>query len=324
MLKLSIVIPVYNVEKYISRCLDSVCNQDLNKSEYEILAIDDGSNDRSAQIIQEYQVLHPNIKLDQKPNGGLSSARNRGIELAKGKYIMFLDSDDFIEPDVLQELIERMEKESLDYLGYGINMIKNGKISDYYAGKKRPDSVNSISGLYYISNYKITISAWGHIAKTSIYRDNNLRFYEGIIHEDYPFMLQTYHFTNKMGFSNKPVYNYDIKPSGTITSTKSIAQSKRSLESWIYTLCSLQHVFEDTLDAYSNEAKKWLDWYKYLALAKLARCNISLKDKRYYLNQLKMCNALKITQYDKFDISRCIICRIYKQILPLIYHPHRQ
>lgn len=180
------------------------------------------------------------------------------------------------------------------------------------------------SGLYYISNYIITISACGHIAKTSIYRDNNLRFYEGIIHEDYPFMLQTYHFTNKMGFSKKTVYNYDIKPSGTITSTKSIAQSKRSLESWIYTLSSLQHVFENTLDPYSNEAKKWLDWYKYLALAKLARCNISLKDKRYYLNRLKMCNALKITQYDKFDISRCIICRIYKQILPLIYHPHRQ
>ena len=105
MKKVSIVIPIYNSEKYLQTCLDSILAQTLK--EIEIIAVNDGSKDRSREIIEEYQKRYPStIHVINKENGGMSDARNKGVEKATGEYISFVDSDDYIEPTMLEKMYQ--------------------------------------------------------------------------------------------------------------------------------------------------------------------------------------------------------------------------
>lgn len=104
MIKLSIIIPVYNTEAYLSRCLDSCLHQDLPMDQYEIIAVNDGSTDRSLEILKLYESNHQNIKVLSQNNQGLSVTRNNGVAIAKGKYFWFVDSDDWIKENCLQSL----------------------------------------------------------------------------------------------------------------------------------------------------------------------------------------------------------------------------
>lgn len=101
---LSIIIPLYNCEQYIATCLDSLLKQGLDANDYEIIVVNDGCTDNSAGIVQGYCTHHNNMRLINKPNGGVSSARNRGIDDAKGEYIYFCDADDYILPNGLSIL----------------------------------------------------------------------------------------------------------------------------------------------------------------------------------------------------------------------------
>ena len=112
--KVSVVIPVYNVEKYLGECLDSVLRQTLN--EIEIICVDDGSTDGSAAILQKYAAADPRIRLISQANAGLSAARNAGMDAATGKYIYFLDSDDYISADAMEKCFSICERDDLDQL----------------------------------------------------------------------------------------------------------------------------------------------------------------------------------------------------------------
>lgn len=115
-MKLSIILPIYNTEKYLYRCLDSVFNQDINASDYELIAVNDGSTDGCLAILKEYQKNFNNLILIDQENAGDSEARNRGLEVARGNYITFLDSDDAIYENTLKTIIDRAELEDLDIL----------------------------------------------------------------------------------------------------------------------------------------------------------------------------------------------------------------
>lgn len=114
MKKLSIIIPVYNVEKYVGRCLESCLDQDLPKDEYEIIVVNDGTQDNSVQVIEKYIKPENNVTLIHRENGGLSAARNTGLKHAQGEYVWFVDSDDWIEKDSLSKLIQYIKKYDLD------------------------------------------------------------------------------------------------------------------------------------------------------------------------------------------------------------------
>ena len=142
MIKLSIIVPVYGVEQYLRKCVDSLLAQDLPSSDYEIILVDDESPDASPQICDEYATKSqesrvksqelPCIRVIHRKNGGLSAARNSGIEIAQGEYLMFVDSDDYIEPNVLGELLAQMERDNLDVLRYRLQYvrIKDERVSE--------------------------------------------------------------------------------------------------------------------------------------------------------------------------------------------------
>ena len=118
---LSLILPVYNVEKYLIRCLTSLLTQDIDKSEYEIIIVEDCSLDQSINIIKDFLYIHSNITLvSHKRNKGLGAARNTGLNHAKGKYVWFVDSDDFIEQNKLKFILSQFEKDKLDVLSFNL------------------------------------------------------------------------------------------------------------------------------------------------------------------------------------------------------------
>lgn len=121
--KLSLVIPMYNVELYIERCLNSCINQNLSPNEYEIIVINDGSKDNSLSIVEKIVQKYTNIHVISQINGGLSSARNTGLKNARGKYIWFIDSDDWIEPNVLKTLYDAASQNDVDILRFAWNVV---------------------------------------------------------------------------------------------------------------------------------------------------------------------------------------------------------
>ena len=119
MIKLSIIVPIYNVEKYIEECIRSLYSQDIPLEEYEVICVDDCSPDQSASIVERLQKEYPTLKLIRhKRNKKLGGARNTGIKVADGKYIMFVDSDDMLKPDCLKQLINEMETGHDDFIHF--------------------------------------------------------------------------------------------------------------------------------------------------------------------------------------------------------------
>ena len=123
---LSIIIPLYNKEKYIEYCLKSVVSQDLPSSEYEIIVIDDGSTDSSAEIAEGFACQHSNVHFSSQENQGLSATRNRALDVAKGDFVYFLDADDYLASNTLSELTNIAKSHKLDILGF-----KSLNVNDY-------------------------------------------------------------------------------------------------------------------------------------------------------------------------------------------------
>lgn len=145
---LSIIIPAYNVETYIGTCLESLILQGFEKEEYEILCINDRSTDKSADKIKEFQNKYPEIRLIEQNNSGVSSARNKGSEEAKGKWVFFCDADDFLEVNSLKKIIETMVEKKVKSASFRYDMVeenatvnfenKNFSGGEYRTGIKKP------------------------------------------------------------------------------------------------------------------------------------------------------------------------------------------
>lgn len=215
----SVIIPVYNAERYIEKCIESVINQTFQ--DYEGIIINDGSTDDSKRIIEKYVESFPGkLKTFYKENGGLSSARNLGLEKASGKYVTFLDADDYLDDKYLEILINAAEENRCDMVCSGQYKVKeNGDVikSIIYhpqKGKCLTRRLN-ISGKIYRSNY---INKWG------------ARFPDGKTYEDNSFNLQMLFLSNRNYFLEYAGY-YQVVHEGSITS-KRIEIDKLPLEEW--------------------------------------------------------------------------------------------
>ncbi|MBR6137619.1 MAG: glycosyltransferase [Bacilli bacterium] len=177
--KFSIVIPVYNVEDYIKECLDSIMNQTFK--DYEVIVVNDGTKDNSMDIVKKYKV-----KTINQENGGLSAARNNGAKHAKGEYLLFIDSDDTIEPDLLKELNEATSDKP-DLIRF--------QIQEYYEDKSKKEfketGFNTCKGekaFSKICKYHFVENAWSYCIKRSYYEKEKYEFAKGMIHEDFGLM----------------------------------------------------------------------------------------------------------------------------------------
>ena len=216
-LELSIIVPVYNVEKYLEECLNSISKiKDIN---YEILIINDGSPDNSQKIIEEFCRNNNKAKFFIKENGGISSARNYGLERAKGKYIWFVDSDDFINPDEFQNFYKGLE-DDLDILIGNYFSLKNENL---IRGTESYKENIIFSGEKFLrENGKIIIGkgyVWRNLYCREFLMNNNLYFEKGIIMEDQLFTILCLLKAKKVKYLENYIYFYRIGREGSFTST---------------------------------------------------------------------------------------------------------
>ena len=220
MTKLSIIIPVYNVENYLRECLDSVCNQTL--TDIEIICINDGSTDNSLKILNEYSSKDSRIKVIDKENGGQATARNIGIKEAQGEYIAFVDSDDFIEATMFEKLYSKAKENRLDLVMCKIatydNQTKEIKDNVWYfmLGVFRDfekEIFNHKDTKEFTCN--IAVTPYNKIYKTSLLKDNSILFPEGLIFEDEKFFFDTYLRARKVSLVDEFLYYYRVNRKGS-------------------------------------------------------------------------------------------------------------
>lgn len=220
---ISIIIPAYNVEPYVLKCLESVCRQDIEKEDYEVIIINDGSTDGTSRLIEKFIEENANspIKYISQLNKGLSATRNQGLDVAKGDYVWFVDSDDWIEPNCLGYIRKNIDKFKPELL------ILTTKV---YKENERYDVIRNLQENKLIEGRTVFFKSWiypysgvqFYIYNRFWLRSKNISFYEGIYYEDLPFSSIVLNETSKCLYLKNPVYNYLIRNNSITTSNISI------------------------------------------------------------------------------------------------------
>lgn len=226
---LSIIIPVYNRSSTIIRCLDSIDYKDA-----EIIVVDDGSTDSSAIIVTEYIKDHPNVRLIKKENGGVSSARNAGIESADGKYVMFIDADDYIVPGGISRVLELAEKSDSDVVTYRFIGVKDDAPQDFSSVQHFPMSYRTIEGAgealrrFDVPDYFI----WDALFKLSPILEHTILFSPLLsLREDDVFCGMLFCHVNKIIVTDLPLYRYVMASSSSSTHNQSIEKQRKLISS---------------------------------------------------------------------------------------------
>lgn len=240
-LELSIIVPVYNVEKYLEECLDSILK--IKNINYEVLVINDGSPDNSQKIIDEYCKKDSRIKSFIKENGGLSSARNYGIEKAQGEYIWFIDSDDLIIASEFEKFYKKAkELKDIDIIYGNYNSFIDGNRNDIIKNsliiKELDKSITGIEFLEILEKNLIrNCSVWKNLYKIEFIKKNNLYFEEGVIFEDYMYTILSLIKAKKIVFFDISFYLYREKRKGSIMTE--LGNSKEKILKASYRMCEV-------------------------------------------------------------------------------------
>ncbi len=306
MVKVSIIIPIYNSEKYIEKCLNSIIKQTLK--DIEIILVNDGSTDKSLSILKSYAKKDKRIKLIDKENGGLASARNAGINASCGKYIYFIDSDDFIEINALEILYNKMEDSNLDTLFFDATSIfgnenlakANSSFNNYYTRQHSYDGVYSGQELFklFSENKEYRTSACLQINRTSFLKKHNINFLEGIIHEDEYFTLLVCIFSQRASYINNQLYKRLIRNDSIMTSSNALKRSYGYLK----VLTSIKPYIEEYVD------NKYLDTFTSYLL-ELENSSVKFlreveKNDQHNFNKIldKYKNDLSINEFTNFHL----------------------
>jgi glycosyltransferase involved in cell wall biosynthesis len=276
---ISVIVPVYNVEKYLPQCINSLLNQTIKN--LEIILVNDGSLDTSGKICDEFSKKDNRIIVIHKENGGLSSARNAGLEIAKGPYIGFVDSDDWLDESMYETLLKIIKDTDSD-----ISCCKFFKTAD--SEEKIPatdneiiQSFNNVEGLnnFYTDLYTQTVVAWNKLYKRELF--NDVIYPTGKIHEDEGTTYKLFYKANKIIYTNKPLYYYRITPN-SITTSKFSKKRLDIIDIYDEKIRFMKDI--NNTDLYS----KTLKWYLFSLINCYFECSKNIQDGESYLNSIKV------------------------------------
>lgn len=279
-IKVSVVIPVYNVEKYLPQCLDSCINQTLK--EIEIVCVNDGSTDKSLEILYSYAKKDPRIKVVTQSNQGAGAAKNLGASATKGEYLIFVDSDDWLEPNALNLLYEKIKTDNADIVFFNcFNYYEETERKDiykfadvYYSRfKEKPFSPSAASDIIFNAN-GLTFK----IYKRKLWVDKDIKFSaHKFVEDSYPFFKFLLN-AETASVLNLPVYNYRRH----VNSSSSNPSKYISDIFDVYELCEKEILKKENYDIYANSfvnnrISQMLYWYKF----------VDKSQKKFYYTQMK-------------------------------------
>mgnify|MGYP000955898924 CR=1 FL=1 len=312
--KISIIIPIYNVEKYLRRCIDSIVNQTYKNT--EIILVNDGSPDNCGVICDEYAKIDSRIKVIHKVNGGLSSARNAGLDIASGEYIMFVDSDDWISEDTLEKLNRYVEK-GYDIINFKFRFVKektkniiklNDKIKDSY----ECDLFSYIDKLF---SGELDFFIWNKLYKNDLFSD--VRFPVGRNYEDLATIYKLYFNAKNIIVTDYTLYNYWLGNSNSITSNSTI----KNMTDYLLSTKEIYEVNKNYLRINKRDFSSVDTWYKMMLIQLLINYTKSTyKDddlKREILSELRSSKARISVVYKQGKIIKYVLYKS-RLLIPII------
>ena len=302
----SVIVPVYNVEMYIEECLDSIIKQTYQ--ELQIIIVDDGSTDMSNQKLKPY-LSDSRVQFIEQANKGLSGARNTGLKAAKGKYVLFVDSDDYLEVNAIKELVYLMEKDKADLIRFNGRAFLDGlndpiEQNNYEFSHRLKEGILYTQNLFEVNRRTFASPVYLYIVKREVIEKNILSFYEGILHEDELFTTQIFLNSHSMIYANAFYYNRRYRENSIMTN-QSQERLKKTVDSYIIIYKELEKLYLNK--KYTKEQKKlikrqMLSIYSGLWNSKLDKDekkdtmkvfkNISMLDKAYIIMQRQVASHL--------------------------------
>lgn len=287
MTKISVIVPVYNAEKYLNRCIDSILNQTFK--DFELILINDGSSDKSIEILNAYEKIDSRIKVINNENNGVSKTRNIGIGLATGEYIQFIDSDDFIDKNMFKETVEFLEVENADVIitGLFLDIESTNGIDTSIQTFENCISRNSkdiAKKLLTRLNGTYINSPVNKLYKRNIILENNILMDESInLGEDLIFNLAYLSYCDCVIFNDKCYYHYCMKNEENLTAK--YRKDKLDLMEVLYNECKQfllnANLNEEYIKVLNSIFIKWM-YYCYIDLNS-SDCNLTFKEKYRYI-----------------------------------------
>ena len=297
MIKVSVIVPIYNVEKQLEKCLDSLLNQTLK--DIQIILVNDGSQDSSANIAKKYVVKDPDrVLYFEKENGGLSDARNYGLKYATGEYISFIDSDDYITENLYNDLLPYMDQK-YDLIKFKVAKVdEKGKIIEKnYTPEFEEKTGEEAFDILYKSDV-MTEVAWGYLYKRDFFKRNEFEFAKGKYHEDFGLVPLIILKANKVASVDVFGYNY-VQTAKSITRGNKETTYKRALD--------LLYFYDEMINKIknyeiSNKAKENIKIY-YTNCIILEVDNLEGKEQKQFIKEIrkrKLANNIKSRNFKQF------------------------
>lgn len=309
---ISIVVPIYNVEKYLPKCIESILNQTYKN--FELILVDDGSKDNCGNICDEYAQKDNRIVVIHKENGGLSSARNAGIDIAKGKYIGFVDSDDWIHSEMYEKLVYLMESREADIAQCEFINAPSEDVK-IEPEKEEIKTFTNIEGLNNLYNnmYVSTVVAWNKLYKISLFKE--IRYPNGKIHEDEGTTYKLIFNAKRIVYTNQKYYYYRQTPN-SITNAAFNKKRLNILDVFDEKIEYMRNINNDDLYA------KTLKWYFFKVINLYFECHKHLTDDKDTLDMIgkraKEAYSMYMNAKEK-EIKWVILFTIYK-LNPNLYN----
>lgn len=253
---ISIIVPVYNASNYLAQCIESIISQTYQN--WELILVDDGSKDQSGKICDEYALQEKRIRVIHKKNGGVSSARNAGLKLAKGEFICFIDSDDWVDSSYLEDF--KTNQVNADFYFSGALYDTYGQVYSYSKyNKQYCKDIEQISECFFAQNLFSNGYPWGKLFKNQVISNHNLRFNENLsINEDHIFVFQYFQMIKSLYVTNTAGYHYTVfdhsgrKLSGRINSYQELKCAEKAFSEIISNLSKTWHLSADKSESLSE------------------------------------------------------------------------
>ncbi|NNE31024.1 MAG: glycosyltransferase [Winogradskyella sp.] len=321
-MKLSIIVPVYNSEKFLSKSIENLISQGLADGDFEIIIVDDGSTDGSAAIAMRYQIKHSCIRIINKINGGVGSARNAGLDIAKGKYIYFIDPDDFMVDKVLSSLLTLIEANKLDILTFNSEII-----SELSMNKGSNKTINHqialspiTNGRDYLATQEYQNECWWYIVDASFLRKSNVRFINGRWMEDAIFTAQLFLRANKMAHSSIVAHKHLIVDGSAMTSKEKTHYVQVIKDNYnaaivfdeIIDSLEINSVNRDCIDRLKTRQQSFV----FFMMVRILKSSISLKEIRSMLTGLEQIGAYPLNAFISRDYNKLsyrLLVKVFNQ-----------